>query len=78
MKKADFRDASLELEARVEALLDELTVDEKLALCAGNSAWQTKPIPRLGIKPFRVTDGPRGVAWHSSMGSGHQSEGSTG
>lgn len=68
MSKQDFRDASLDLEARVAALLQQLTLDEKLDLCAGKSAWKTKPIPRLGIESFRVTDGPRGVAWHSSMG----------
>ncbi len=66
MEKKDFRDSSLDLECRVEALLAALTVEEKLSLCAGRNFWETKPVPRLGIKPFRVSDGPRGVAWHSS------------
>ena len=55
-----------ELEARVQGLLDAMTVDEKLSLCAGQNFWETRGIPRLGLKPFRMTDGPRGVAFHSS------------
>ena len=44
----DFRAPALPLEARVEALLDALSLDEKLSLCAGRSFWETKPVPRLG------------------------------
>lgn len=62
----DFRDATLPLETRVSALLAALTVDEKLGLCAGRNFWETKAVPRLGIRPFRMTDGPRGVAFHSA------------
>lgn len=66
----DFRDTSLPLEERVSALLSELTVDEKLSLCAGRNFWETKPVPRLGIRSFRLTDGPRGVAFHSARKRG--------
>jgi len=59
-------DITSPLEARLASLLAELTVEEKISLCAGQSFWQTKPVPRLGIKPFKMTDGPRGVAFHSS------------
>jgi len=51
---------------RVTRLLQDLTIDEKLSLCAGQGLWQTKPVTRLGIKPFKLTDGPRGVGFHSS------------
>lgn len=51
---------------RVHELLQALTLDEKLALCAGRSLWQTKSVERLGIAPFKLTDGPRGVGFHSS------------
>ncbi|MGI9296151.1 MAG: glycoside hydrolase family 3 N-terminal domain-containing protein, partial [Pseudomonadales bacterium] len=54
------------LEQRVASILDALTIDEKLSLCAGQNFWQTRAIPRLGIKPFKMTDGPRGVGFHSS------------
>jgi beta-glucosidase len=54
------------LEERVTGLLQALTIDEKLSLCAGAGFWKTKAVPRLGIRPFRLTDGPRGVGFHSS------------
>jgi beta-glucosidase len=55
---------------QVEALLSELTLTEKFALCAGNSPWKTRAIPRLGIRRLKMTDGPRGVAFHSSWARG--------
>ena len=51
---------------RVTGLLQALTLEEKLSLCAGAGLWKTKAVPRLGIRPFRLTDGPRGVGFHSS------------
>jgi beta-glucosidase len=63
---AGYRDSRQELEASVQSLLDALTIDEKLSLCAGQNFWETRGIPRVGLKPFRMTDGPRGVAFHSS------------
>lgn len=61
-----YLDVSAPLETRVESLLEALTSDEKLNLCAGQGAWGTKPVPRLGLRSFRMTDGPRGIGFHSS------------
>lgn len=61
-----WRDSGLPVEARTRALLDALTLDEKLSLCAGAGFWKTRPVPRLGIRSFRMTDGPRGIGFHSS------------
>ncbi|MEH6588453.1 MAG: glycoside hydrolase family 3 C-terminal domain-containing protein [Halioglobus sp.] len=61
-----FRDSKAPLEQRLGSLLEALTVDEKLSLCAGQGFWGTKPVPRLGIKSYKMTDGPRGVGFHSS------------
>ena len=61
-----FRDPQCPLEERVEALLSSLTLGEKLSLCAGAGFWKTKAVPRLGIKAFRLTDGPRGIGFHST------------
>ena len=55
------------IEAKVEELLEELTLEEKFKLMVGFFRFQTNSIPRLGIKTFKVTDGPLGISQHSSM-----------
>jgi len=47
--------------SRIDALLAQLTLEEKVALCAGSDAWYTSPVPRLGIPRLKVTDGPNGA-----------------
>ena len=61
-----YKDVTQPLEQRLASLLAALTTQEKISLCAGQSFWLTKAVPRLGIKPFKMSDGPRGVAFHSS------------
>ena len=56
-----FRDASLPLEARVEDLLSQLTLEEKVTLLAGAEAFALEGVPRLGIPGLKLTDGPTGV-----------------
>ncbi len=65
-----FRNPQLPLEERVSSLLSELTREEKLSLCAGRNFWETKAVPRLELRPFRMSDGPRGVAFHSARRRG--------
>ena len=65
-----FRDASLPLEERVGDLLAQLTREEKASLCAGANFWQTKAVERLDLMRFRMTDGPRGIAFHSAFRRG--------
>ncbi len=65
-RSTDTREAQQDLETKIQLLLGALTIDEKLSLCAGQNFWETRGIPRVGLKPFRMTDGPRGVAFHSS------------
>lgn len=52
---------------QVQELLRAMTVDEKLSLLAGKSLFKTRGIPRLGLAPMKLTDGPRGVGFHSTM-----------
>jgi beta-glucosidase len=47
--------------ARIDKLLDELTVDEKAVMVAGVDLWHTAPVPRLGVPALKVTDGPAGA-----------------
>lgn len=70
MAPPDFRDRTLPVDARVDALLSQLRLPEKLRLCAGRDFWRTKSVRRLGLRPFRMSDGPRGVAWHSARKRG--------
>ncbi len=45
----------------IQAILDQMTVEEKAALCTGASAWTTVPVERLGVPEMLVSDGPHGV-----------------
>jgi beta-glucosidase len=49
------------IEQRVEELLEQMTLKEKVALLSGQDAWNTMPISRLGIPSITMTDGPHGV-----------------
>ncbi len=49
------------METDLQALIEQMTLEEKAALCTGASAWTTKPIERLGIPEMTVSDGPHGV-----------------
>ena len=58
------------MNARIEQLIGELTVDEKAVMVAGVDLWHTAPVPRLGIPALKVTDGPagaRGERWTGRM-----------
>ncbi len=66
LKTLPFMDSNLDLEKRVEDLLGRLTLKEKFSLCSGTKNFFTRPIKRLGIKSFKMTDGPHGIGPHSS------------
>lgn len=53
--------ASSEVEKRVDALLQQMTLDEKIELIGGTRDFYTRPIPRLHIPSLRMSDGPLGV-----------------
>jgi beta-glucosidase len=49
-----------ETEKKIDNLLKQLTLDEKISLISG-TGFDTVPIPRLGIPSLKMTDGPVGV-----------------
>ena len=49
------------LDQRIEALVNQLTLKEKVALLSGLDIWRTVPVERLGIPSITMTDGPHGV-----------------
>lgn len=54
-------DQESEIKARVEALLSQMTLQEKVSLFSGKDLWRTVPVERLGIPSIVMTDGPHGV-----------------
>ncbi len=45
----------------LQAVVAQMTLEEKAALCTGASVWTTTPIERLGVPQMTVSDGPHGV-----------------
>lgn len=46
---------------KIEALLKELTLEEKCLLLSGKNMWETYNVDRLSIRSLKTTDGPAGV-----------------
>ena len=49
------------LEERVESVLAQMTLDEKIAIVHAQSKFSSPGVPRLGIPELWVMDGPHGV-----------------
>ncbi len=49
------------MSTEIQAIIAQMTLEEKAALCTGASAWSTTPIERLGVPEMIVADGPHGV-----------------
>ena len=52
----------------VKALIAQMTLEEKASLLGGESFWFTKPVERLGIPKFMVSDGPHGLRKQDEVG----------
>lgn len=56
-------------ESRIESLLKEMTLDEKVMLTSGADLWHTHGVDRLGVPVVKVTDGPTGARGDGSSGA---------
>ena len=63
----------VDVEPRVDELLSQMTLEEKVAQMAGDTPlmfpyggepWNVPGVERLGVPPFKMSDGPRGVGVH--------------
>ena len=58
---------------RIDELLDQMTLEEKVSLLSGEDFWSVPAIDRLGIGKLRVTDGPNGARGGGSLIGGVKS-----
>ena len=56
-----------DMEERIDALLQSLTLDEQVSLLAGADFWTTVPIERAGVPAIKLTDGPNGARGGGSL-----------
>lgn len=45
----------------ISSLINQMTLEEKAALCTGASPWTTIPVERLDVPELIMSDGPHGV-----------------
>jgi beta-glucosidase len=50
-----------EVDARVEAILSKMTLEEKIDMLGGTDGFFVRDLPRLGLPKLKMADGPLGV-----------------
>ncbi|RYE87066.1 MAG: glycoside hydrolase family 3 protein, partial [Hyphomicrobiales bacterium] len=59
--------------ARIEAIVDAMTLEEQVSLLSGEDFWSLPAIERLRVPKLRVTDGPNGARGGGSLIGGVKS-----
>ena len=57
-----------DLKQKAEALVAQMTLEEKASLCSGKDCWTLKSIERLGLDSIVVMDGPHGLRKQIGVG----------
>ena len=57
----EVRSTADSIEQRIDDLMEQMTLEEKVSLCHAGSKFAVAAIPRLGIPEFSMSDGPHGV-----------------
>lgn len=57
-----------DLEKKINEILEEMTLEEKIALCSGKDNWHTKGYEKYGIPSVMVSDGPNGLRKQEKKG----------
>ncbi len=55
-------------QARLNAIIEQMTLEEKASLCSGSTAWLTEPVERLGVPAVWMSDGPHGLRKEKERG----------
>jgi beta-glucosidase len=55
---------------KIEDLISQMTLSEKVSLLAGADMWRTVAIERLGIPALKMSDGPNGARGGGSLTAG--------
>jgi len=53
---------------RIEDLVTQMTLEEKVSMLAGADDWHTVSVERLGVPAIKVTDGPNGARGSQQRG----------
>lgn len=54
-------ESEVAVQNKIDKLITQLTIEEKVALCSGRDDWSTMPIERLDIPWIWLSDGPHGL-----------------
>jgi beta-glucosidase len=54
---------------KIESLLEDLTLEEKISIISGSDAWHSTGVDRLSIPRIKMTDGPIGARGDSTSGA---------
>ena len=46
---------------KIDSLIKELTLEEKVSILSGSDSWHTSAVERIAIPRIKMTDGPNGA-----------------